>query len=76
MKYFKAIVTNDFVNSNKRKEFNSEFFVAKYNPTKQNPETNFKFIIDREDGRRVVLKITADEMESLLTQLNDLKKND
>lgn len=74
MEYFKAVVTNDYKNSTTRKEFEASFFVAKYNPTKQNPETNFKFIIDREDGRRLVLKMTNDEMDNLLKQLNGLTK--
>ena len=75
MKYFKAIVTNDFKNSSKRKLFNAKFFIAKYNPTKQNPETNFRFIIDREDDRRLVLTLSDNEIDVLLEQLKSLKNN-
>ena len=75
MKYFKAIATSDFKNSSKIKLFNAKFFVAKYNPTKQNPETNFKFIIDREDDRRLVLTLSENEIDELLEQLKSLKNN-
>ena len=74
MKYFKAIITNDFINSGKRKDFKSQFFIAKYNATKQSPKTEYKIIIDREDKRRVVIKIDESEMQDLLQQLNLLTK--
>ena len=74
MKYFKAIVSNDFKNSRTIKLFNATFFIAKYNPTKQNPETNFKFIIDREDDRRLVLTLSENEINELLEQLKLLKE--
>ena len=74
MKYFKAIITSDFINSRKRKDFKSQFFIAKYNSTKQSPKTEYKIIIDREDKRRVVIKIDESEMQDLLQQLNLLTK--
>lgn len=74
MKRFKTTITNDFKNSSKRKLFNATFFIGKYNPTKQNPEINFKFIIDREDERRVVLTLSEDEIDALIEQLKLLKE--
>ena len=74
MKYFKAIITSDFINSSKRKDFKSQFFIAKYNATKQRPKTEYKIIIDREDKRRVVIIIDESEMQDLLQQLNLLTK--
>ena len=73
MKYFKAIITSDFINSSK-KEFKSQFFIARYNATKLSPKTEYKIIIDREDKRRVVIKIDESEMQDLLQQLNLLTK--
>ena len=73
MKYFKSIITNSFKNSSKRKTFKAQFFVAKYNPTNHNPKTNFKFIIDREDNRRLVLTLNEEEMNALINQLNSIK---
>ncbi len=72
MQYFKAIITNDFINASKQKRFESKFFVVRYNPTNQNPETEFKFIFDREDNRRVVLKLSEEEMKSLFQSLQSL----
>lgn len=74
MKYFKATVTSDYKNSSSRKEFKSELFVAKYNATNENETTCYKIIIDREDKRRLALKINEDEMKLLLEQLNSLNK--
>ena len=74
MKRFKTIITNDFKNSSKIKSFNAKFFVAKYNPTKHNPEINFKFIIDREDDSRLILTLSEDEINALIEQLKLLKE--
>ena len=66
MQYFKATITKDYKNNAKIKDIKSEFFMYK-----DNIKNVYKIVIDREDERRLVFKIKAEEMDEFKTLLNN-----
>ena len=66
MQYFKATITKDYKNNSNAKDIKSEFFIYK-----DNIKNVYKIVIDREDDRRLVLKLTAEEMDKFKTLLNN-----
>ena len=66
MQYFKATITKDYKNNSNVKDIKSEFFIYK-----DNIKNVYKIVIDREDDRRLVLKLTAEEMDKFKTLLNN-----
>jgi hypothetical protein len=66
MEYFKSTITKDYKSNANIKDIKSEFFIYK-----DNIKNVYKIVIDREDDRRLVFKIQAEEMDKFKALLNN-----
>lgn len=64
MKHFNVEITNPF-KSKMNKSFNGEAFIASYNQGEY-----FRILIDRQDGKRVGIKIERGELIKLAEAIN------
>ena len=67
MKKLKLKISNDFKNSIKRKEFNAESFIAKYNDGEY-----YRIFIDRDDDRRVLISLNKEEFKDFKEAINNI----
>lgn len=67
MKKVEAIITNDYKQTRSLKKFNCKMFIAKY----QQPTPFYRLFIDREDGRRVGIILSEDQMNDFAELVNN-----